>query len=501
MAEFILALDQGTTSSRAILFDVMGRVCGIEQQEFPQHYPQPGWVEHAPEDIWASQAGVVAKLLRSTNREAADIAAVGITNQRETIILWERATGRPVHNAIVWQDRRTTPLCESLRADGYESLFRAKTGLPLDPYFSGTKIRWLLDNLPGLRERAERGEIAFGTVDSFLLWRLTSGAVHATDVTNASRTLLFNILTGEWDDELLALLDIPRALLPEVRPSSHRYGETEETLFGGKIPICGMAGDQQAATFGQACHRSGMVKNTYGTGAFLLMNIGQTPQFSQNGLLTTVAWELEAAQDANAKRALTYALEGSVFVTGAAVQWLRDELQIIRSAAEIEPLAAPVPDSGGVYFVPAFVGLGAPYWDAHARGGIFGLTRGTGRAHLARATLEAVCFQARDVLEAMCADCGLDIAELRVDGGMTANNTLLQLQADILGTTVIRPAVTETTALGAAYLAGLSSGFWRDAAEIAAQWAIDAVFTPQMSADKREFMYTGWKRAVERVRQ
>ena len=519
MPDFILALDQGTTSSRAILFDAAGRVRGVEQQEYEQRYPVPGQVEHAPEDIWTSQAGVIAKLLREQNVTASDIAAIGITNQRETTILWERKTGRPVANAIVWQDRRTAPLCDALRQAGHEPLFRARTGLPLDPYFSGTKIRWLLDNVPGLRARAERGEIAFGTVDSFLLWRLSGGAIHATDVSNASRTLLFNIVAREWDDELLALLDIPRALLPEVLPSSHIYGETIPSLLGGAIPIAGVAGDQQAATFGQACHRQGMVKNTYGTGSFLLMNVGDAPQFSRHGLLTTIAWELEDTKEEKKRRKeeeekqefpahlntripehrLTYALEGSVFVTGAAVQWLRDELQIIRSAHEIEALAASVPDNGGVYFVPAFTGLGAPYWDAYARGGIVGLTRGTGRAHIARATLEAVCYQTRDVLEAMRADSGLDIAQLRVDGGMTVNNALLQLQADILGTSVVRPAVRETTALGAAYLAGLAVGFWRSAQEIAAQWVADITFEPQMSQDQRESLYAGWKQAVRRV--
>lgn len=514
MADFILALDQGTTSSRAILFDHAGTVHGVEQQEYPQIYPQPGWVEHAPEDIWSSQIGVVAKLLRNRNIVVSDIAAIGITNQRETTVLWDRTTGRPLANAIVWQDRRTALQCEQMRAEGLESTFRTRTGLPLDPYFSGTKIRWLLDSQPDLRARALQGEVAFGTVDSFLLWRLTGGAVHATDVSNASRTLLFNIRTGDWDDELLALLDIPREILPEVRPSSGFFGETVARLFGGTLPITGIAGDQQAATFGQACHREGMVKNTYGTGSFLLMNTGNTPHVSQHGLLTTVAWELGADTRRESqftsttatvtvtqpRRDLTYALEGSVFVTGAAVQWLRDELQIIRSASEIEALAASVPDNGGVYFVPAFVGLGAPYWDAHARGGIVGLTRGASRAHLARATLEAVCYQTRDVLEAMRADCGLAIDELRVDGGMTVNDSLLQLQADILDATVVRPAVTETTALGAAYLAGLAIDFWKDTTEIATQWAIDAAFTPQMSSDQRESLYQGWKEAVARVR-
>jgi glycerol kinase len=492
MSHYMLALDQGTTSSRAILFDHDGQVCGIEQQEYEQHYPEPAWVEHAPEDIWTSQVGVVAKLLRNSSVPASEIAGLGITNQRETTILWERATGRPVANAIIWQDRRTSPLCDELRAAGHEPLFKACTGLPLDPYFSGTKIRWLLDNVDGLRARAERGEIAFGTVDTFLLWRLTGGAVHATDVTNASRTLLYNIVRRDWDDELLEILKIPRAMLPEVKPSSHLYGETRPELFGAAIPIGGMAGDQQAATFGQACLQEGMVKNTYGTGCFLLMNTGAIPQFSRHGLLTTVAWQLGEQT--------TYALEGSVFIAGAAVQWLRDELQIIHSAAEIETLAASVPDTGGVTFVPAFVGLGAPYWDAYARGALLGLTRGTGRAHIARATLEAVCFQTRDVIEAMRADGGVEIEELRVDGGMTVNNTLLQLQADILNVRVVRPAVTETTALGAAYLAGLAVGYWRDTAEITTQWRQAAVFEPQIGSDQRAAMVEGWRRAINRIR-
>ena len=508
MADFILALDQGTTSSRAMLFDAQGRVRGSQQQEYPQLYPHPAWVEHDPEAIWASQLGVAQALLRSQNLAARDIAAIGIANQRETTILWERATGRPVANAIVWQDRRTAPLCQSLREAGHEPTFRAKTGLPLDPYFSGTKIRWLLDNVPGLRARAEKGEIAFGTVDSFLLWRLTGGRVHATDVTNASRTLLLNILTGDWDDELLALLDIPRALLPEVRPSSALFGETDSPWFGGAIPISGIAGDQQAATFGQACHVPGMAKNTYGTGAFLLMNTGDKPCFSQHGLLTTLACPCDTDArtqgekgDKNERNpSLAYALEGSVFVAGAAIQWLRDELQIISAAGEVEKLALSVPDNGGVWFVPAFTGLGAPYWDAEARGAIVGLTRGVGRAHIARAALESVCFQTRDVLEAMRADSGLALSELRVDGGMTVNNALLQMQADLLGTVVVRPKVTETTALGAAYLAGLGVGFWRGPDEIAAQWAVSAVFEPKMSANERETLYAGWKRAVERVR-
>lgn len=489
----ILALDQGTTSSRAILFDRVGNVRGVEQQEYAQHYPQPGWVEHDPEDIWYSQLAVAVRVLQSANVAPRDVSAIGITNQRETVILWERATGRPIANAIVWQDRRTAGICDQLRADGLEPLFRERTGLPLDPYFSGTKLRWLFENIPGLYARAQRGEIAFGTVDSFLLWRLTGGTVHATDVSNASRTLLFNIRTLQWDDELLTLLDIPREILPKVCPSSHLYGGTKAELLGASLPISGIAGDQQAATFGQACHAPGMVKNTYGTGCFLLMHTGNLPQSSQHGLLTTVGWQL-------GNDAPCYALEGSVFVAGAAVQWLRDELQIIRTAAEIEPLASSVPDTGGVCFVPAFTGLGTPYWDALARGAIVGLTRGTGRAHLARAALEAVCFQTVEVLSAMRSDCNLIIPELRVDGGMTTNNMLLQMQADFLGVPVVRPTVTETTARGAAYLAGLSNGFWRDTAEITQQWKADAVFHPQMGDDERETRLAQWRRAVERAR-
>jgi glycerol kinase len=492
MAQYILALDQGTTSSRAILFDRSGRVCGVAQQEFAQIYPQAAWVEHNPEDIWHSQLSVAQRVLREQGLTAAQVAGIGIANQRETTLLWDRRTGQPIANAIVWQDRRTAALCERLKAQGLSALFWQKTGLPLDPYFSGTKILWMLESLPGLRARAERGEIAFGTVDSFLLWRLTEGRVHATDASNASRTLLFNIYTGDWDQELLAALTIPRVLLPEVRPCSALYGEAQAAHLGATIPIGGMAGDQQAAAFGQACLQPGMAKNTYGTGAFVLMNTGAAARSSQNGLLTTVAWNLRGQT--------TYALEGSVFVAGAAVQWLRDALQIIGSAAEVEALAASVQDSGGVYFVPAFVGLGAPYWDAYARGTILGLTRGAGKAHLARATLEAVCFQSRDVLEAMQADSGTAISELRVDGGMTRNDLLMQIQADILGVPVARPAVTETTALGAAYLAGLAIGYWDSPEEIAAQWQVERVFTPQIGEDERQARVEGWHRAVERAR-
>lgn len=490
--KYILALDQGTSSSRAMLIDHAGVPCGIEQQEFEQIYPQPGWVEHAPEDIWSSQMSVVHKLFRNSGVQATEIAAIGITNQRETTVLWDRFTGEPVANAIVWQDRRTASHCRMLENSGHAEPFRNKTGLPLDPYFSATKICWLLRNIPFLRGRAENGDIAFGTVDSFLLWRLTNGRVHATDVSNASRTMLYNIFDLKWDSEIISILDIPDSLLPEVRQSSGYFGETDPPLFGVSIPIFGMAGDQQSATYGQACHREGMAKNTYGTGCFLLMNTGETPQKSSHGLLTTIAWKQEGS--------VTYALEGSVFSAGSAVHWLRDELQIIRSSAEIESLAVSVKDSGGVVVVPAFTGLGAPYWDPHARGAIFGLTRGAGRGEIARAVLESICFQTFDVLKAMQADSGLDLNELRVDGGMTVNNTLLQIQADILGTTVVRPAVTETTALGAAYLAGLGSGFWKDISEIDSHWKIDASFHPMISSDQRQSMLSLWKKAVDRVR-
>ncbi len=468
-----MALDQGTTSSRAILFNENGQIHAIERQEYPQYYPQPGWVEHDPEDIWNSQLSVAARLLHNCSVQSQDIAALGITNQRETTVLWDRATGKPVANAIVWQDRRTAARCSQLQADGAEAEVRARTGLTLDPYFSATKICWLLDNTPGLRARAEGGDIAFGTVDSFLLWRLTGGAVHATDASNASRTLLYNLASGDWDAGMLELFHIPHEILPKILPSSYLYGVTSALLLGTEIPIGGVAGDQQAALFGQACLNAGMTKNTYGTGSFLLMNTGGKPCTSNHGLISTIAWDLGSK---------TYALEGSVFVTGAAVQWLRDELQIIRSAAEIETLAASVPDTAGLYLVPAFVGLGAPYWDPDARGALLGMTRGTSRAHIARAVLEAACYQTCDVLSAMQADSELSVPDLRVDGGMTANNTLLQMQADILGAPVVRPKVAETTALGAAYLAGLAVGFWKDSDRVGRLWQQDALFEPQMSA-------------------
>ena len=505
---YILALDQGTTSSRAILFDRAGRAVAARQREFPQHFPQPGWVEHDPEAIWQTQLAVAREVLAAAGITAAQVAAIGITNQRETTLVWDRATGEPIANAIVWQDRRTAAYCDDLTAAGWAERVRATTGLVIDAYFSGTKVRWLLDNVPGARARAERGELAFGTVDSFLIWRLTGGARHVTDVTNAARTMLFNIHAGQWDADLLAALDIPAALLPDVLPSSGAFGETMPHLFGEPLAIAGVAGDQQAATFGQACFTPGMAKNTYGTGCFLLMNTGPQAKASTNGLLTTVAWGLPGGQRPamNAARspqpaALTYALEGSIFVAGAAVQWLRDGLGIIARAAETATLAASVPDTGGVYLVPAFAGLGAPYWDPYARGALVGLTRGTGRAEIVRATLEAVAYQTRDVLDLMRRESGIPTPQLRVDGGMVQNDFLMQFQADILGVPVQRPVVTETTALGAAYLAGLTVGYWQSQDEIAANWAVDRTYEPQMSADARDTRYAGWQRAVARARR
>ncbi len=487
MPKYILALDQGTTSSRAILFDHDGRIVRTAQQEFRQIYPQPGWVEHDPNDIWTSQLDAAHQVIAGL--QPADIAAIGITNQRETTLVWDRRTGEPVYNAIVWQCRRTVPLCETLKAEGFDQVILAKTGLITDAYFSGTKVAWILDHVPGVRARADRGELAFGTVDSYLIWKLTGA--HVTDVSNASRTLLYDIRTGDWADEILTRLNIPRSLLPTVKPSSTVYGET--TLFGGSIPIAGVAGDQQAATFGQVCTQPGMVKNTYGTGCFMLMNTGAQAIPSQNRLLTTVAWKLD-------DQPTQYALEGSVFIAGAAVQWLRDGLGLISSASETEALARSIPDTGGVYLVPAFVGLGAPYWDGFARGNISGLTRGSGKAHIARATLESVAYQTRDVCDAMGADAGIPLTTLRVDGGMVKNDFLMQFQADILGVPVQRPQVTETTALGAAYLAGLAVGFWASTEEIGRQWAVEKTFEPSMSADQRESLYAGWCRAIERAK-
>ncbi len=490
MPECILALDQGTTSSRAIVFAHDGRPAAVAQEEFEQIFPQPGHVEHSPEAIWKTQLSVAKEALAKAGRRASDVAAVGVTNQRETTILWDKQTGKPVANAIVWQSRITAPICERLKVDGLEPLFRERTGLVLDAYFSGTKIAHLLDTIPGLRERAAQGEILFGTVDSFLIWRLTGGRLHLTDVSNASRTLLFNIHTLDWDDELLRILNVPRAMLPEIKPSSAVYGQTDPALFGGPIPIASAVGDQQSATFGQACFEPGSAKNTYGTGCFLLLNTGEKPVVSKNGLITTVGWQLGGKT--------TYCLEGSVFIAGAVVQWLRDGLQIIGSASESETLAASVADTGGVYVVPAFVGLGAPHWNAAARGTIVGLTRGTTRAHLARAALESMAYQTRDVLEAMQRDSGTRLAVLKVDGGASANSLLMQFQADLLGVKVERPVVQETTALGAAYLAGLAVGFWFDQNDVRRNWAQDRAFSPAMPVNARESLYAGWKKAVAR---
>lgn len=496
MTKYILALDQGTTSSRAILFDRQGQPVSSAQREFPQIYPAPGLVEHNLDDIWESQLSVAQETLRRAGAVASDVAGIGITNQRETTIVWERDSGRPIFNAIVWQSRLTAPICEALTAAGKDKIIREKTGLVTDAYFSGTKVKWLLDHVGGARERAARGELLFGTVDTFLLWRLSGGQVHATDYSNASRTLLFNIHTLDWDDELLALLDVPRAMLPRVLPSSGNFGATDPQWFGEAIPLAGVAGDQQAATFGQTCYEQGMAKNTYGTGCFMLLNTGTTPVPSARGLLTTIGWGLGAPE----RPAITYALEGSIFVTGAAVQWLRDGIKLIESSSGVEALAASVPDNGGVYLVPAFVGLGAPYWDAKARGAMLGLTRGSTDGHIARATLESICYQTRDVLEAMRSDSGITLTSLRVDGGAVVNNLLMQFQADVLGVPVERPRIPETTALGAAYLAGLATGFWHDQGELIKQWAVDRIFEPQMSADRRDALYAGWQKAVSRAR-
>ena len=491
---YILSLDQGTTSSRALLFNDRAQMVAIEQAEFEQHYPEPGWVEHDPADIWRTTLECARKVLTLAGVAAREVAALAITNQRETTLLWDRKTGEPLHRAIVWQDRRTASLCEQYSRMGQLDMLRGKTGLRLDPYFSATKLRWLLDYVPGAMARAEKGELAFGTVDAWLLWKLTGGRVHATDVSNASRTLLFDLRTGQWDDELLAFFGIPASLMPEVVPSSHVAGYTDESLFGCAIPVAGIAGDQQAASFGQMSFSPGCAKNTYGTGAFLLMNVGETPKASTHRLLSTALWQLGRAP-------MQYALEGSVFMAGAVVQWLRDGLGFFRSASEIESLAESVPDNGGVYLVPAFVGLGAPHWDSEARGTIVGLTRGTRRAHIARAALEGVAFQCAEVLEAMQLDAHTPLTELRVDGGASRNNLLMQYQADLSGVPVIRPANTETTALGAAFMAGLAVGIWSDSEELSGLWRVDRVFEPTMSADQRDFLMNQWTRAVGRARK
>ena len=490
---YVLAFDQGTTSSRAMLFDRDGLCVGTAQQEFTQHYPQAGWVEHDPLEIWETQIGVAREVLAASGIAADQLAAIGITNQRETTIVWDKASGQPIHPAIVWQCRRTAAICDELKARGLEPYIRETTGLVVDAYFSATKIKWILDHVAGARERAGNGELLFGTVDSWLIWKLSGGKLHVTDYSNASRTMLFNIRELCWDQRLLAELDIPAAMLPQVRPSSCVYGQTDPLIFpGATIPLAGDAGDQQAALFGQACFSDGMAKNTYGTGCFMLMNTGKTPVASRHGLLTTIAWG-EGGQ-------VEYALEGSIFVAGAAVQWLRDELKLIDSAAQSAELALAVDDSNGVYVVPAFVGLGAPYWDMYARGAIVGLSRGANRNHLVRATLESIAFQTRDVLQAMQDDSGITLKSLKVDGGAVANNFLMQFQSDILGVVVQRPEVTETTALGAAFLAGLAVGFWQDRAEIAARWSVERSFVPALAVATREKKYHGWKRAVERSR-
>jgi len=488
MEEYILALDQGTTSSRAIIFDHAGQIIALSQKEFKQYFPKPGWVEHDPNEIWSTQAGVAAEATVKAGLNGKNIKAIGITNQRETTIVWNRETGETIYNAIVWQDRRTAAYCDKLKQDGHSDMIRSKTGLVIDAYFSGSKIKWILDNVDGARALANAGKLAFGTVDSWLVWKFTRGQVHVTDVTNASRTMLFNIRTQQWDDELLQLLDIPKSMLPEVKQSSEVYGETATTIFASKIPIAGIAGDQHAALFGQMCIDKAMVKNTYGTGCFMLMNIGDQFIESKNNLLTTIAWKINGQ--------VQYAFEGSIFIGGAVVQWLRDGLGIIKTSADVEQLATSVKDTGGVFFVPAFAGLGAPYWDPEARGTIVGLTRGTTASHLARAALASIAYQTMDVLKAMEADAGMPIKELRVDGGATANDLLMQYQADVLNCKVIRPNVVETTALGAAYLAGLAVGFWKDVAEIQQLWQSEKEFIPAGNPEDIKADIEGWKRAI-----
>lgn len=489
MPKYIMALDAGTTSNRCILFDKTGKMCSVAQREFTQYFPRPGWVEHDADEIWASQLGVAVEAMNKIGAAAADIAAIGITNQRETAIVWDRNTGEPVYHAIVWQCRRTSEYCDSLKERGLTEKFRQKTGLVIDAYFSGTKIKWILDNVPGVRERAERGEILFGTVETWLIWKLTKGAAHVTDYSNASRTMLFNINTLEWDDEILRELNIPKCMLPEVKPSSCVYGEADPSFLGGSIPIAGAAGDQQAALFGQTCFLPGEAKNTYGTGCFLLMNTGETPVFSENGLVTTIAWGLDGK--------VTYALEGSIFVAGAAIQWLRDEMRLIDSAADSEYMASKVKDTNGCYVVPAFTGLGAPHWDQYARGTIVGITRGVNKYHIICATLESLAYQVNDVLAAMKADSGIELTSLKVDGGASANNFLMQTQADIINAPVNRPVCVETTAMGAAYLAGLAAGYWKNKDEVVKNWAVDRTFIPSISEEDRSARIKGWNKAVK----
>jgi glycerol kinase len=487
-SHFILALDQGTTSSRSMVFDKQGNIISVAQKEFKQYYPQPGWVEHDANEIWSTQFGTMAEAVAKAHIHMKQVAGIGITNQRETTVVWDRVSGQPIHHAIVWQDRRTAAYCDELRTAGNAGLIQQKTGLIIDAYFSATKLKWILDNVQGARQKAENGELAFGTIDTWLTWKLTNGEVHVTDVSNASRTMLFNIHSLEWDADLLKLFDIPPSVLPEVKPSSKIYGVTGNIIPDSRIPVAGIAGDQQAALFGQLCTQPGMVKNTYGTGCFMLMNTGTTAVTSKNNLLTTIAWQLDGAPE--------YALEGSVFIAGAVVQWLRDELKIIRTSAEVEELAKQVSDTDGVYMVPAFAGLGAPYWNQHARGSLFGLTRGSSSAHIARAALDSIAYQTYDVLKAMEADSGILIKELRVDGGATVNNSLMQFQSDILDCKVVRPVITETTALGAAYLAGLAVGYWKNLDDIREQWQVDKSFAPAMKEEKRNELVSGWQRAV-----
>ena len=488
-SQYILALDQGTTSSRSMIFDHHGNIISVAQKEFKQIYPQPGWVEHNADEIWSTQIGTMAEAVAKANIVMKQIAGIGITNQRETTVVWERSTGKPIYHAIVWQDRRTSAFCDELKAAGHAKTIQEKTGLIIDAYFSATKLKWILDNVDGARTKAENGELALGTIDTWLVWKLTNGSVHVTDVSNASRTMLLNIHTGEWDDELLKLFSIPKSLLPEVKPSSKIYGTTGNIIPDTKLPIAGIAGDQQAALFGQQCTQPGMVKNTYGTGCFMLMNTGEKAISSKNNLLTTIAWKINDKTE--------YALEGSVFIAGAVVQWLRDELKIIRSSAEVEKLAQQVKDTDGVYIVPAFAGLGAPHWNQDARGSIFGLTRGSSNAHIARAALDSIAYQTYDVLKAMEADSGIHIKELRVDGGATVNNQLMQFQSDLLNCNVVRPKITETTALGAAYLAGLAVGYWKNVDDIQEQWQVDKTFSSAMNDEKRNGLLKGWQRAVK----
>jgi len=489
MAKYVMALDAGTTSNRCILFNEKGEMCSVAQKEFTQYFPKPGWVEHDAEEIWSTQLEVAQQAMANLNATAADIAAIGITNQRETAIVWDKNTGAPVHHAIVWQCRRTSEYCDSLKAKGLTDTYREKTGLVIDAYFSGTKIKWILDNVEGARERAEKGELLFGTVETWLIWKLTKGRVHVTDYSNASRTMLFNIQTLQWDDEILAELGIPKSMLPEAKPSSCVYGDADPQFFGGPIPIGGAAGDQQAALFGQTCFKAGEAKNTYGTGCFLLMNTGEKPVFSKNGLVTTIAWGLDGK--------VNYALEGSIFVAGAAVQWLRDEMRLIDSSPDSEYMAQKVKDTNGCYVVPAFTGLGAPHWDQYARGTIVGITRGVNKYHIIRATLESLCYQVNDVLQAMKADSGIDLAALKVDGGASANNFLMQTQADISDAPVNRPRCVETTAMGAAYLAGLAVGYWASKDDVIKNWEIDRVFEPAITAPERETKVKGWNKAVK----